>query len=71
MPFACKGNEVRPAILLAHAMQEQRYLAIVGNDLTLLQEGHQVSKAFRLITLVAAPDREDGRVVGVLALGSG
>ena len=66
-----QGSEVRSAILLTHTMQEQRYLAIVGNDLALLQEGHQIGKAFRRVALMAAPDREDGRVVGVRSIGVG
>ena len=33
-----QGGEVRTSYLLTHAMEEQRYLAIVGNGLALLRE---------------------------------
>ncbi len=58
-------REVGPAVVLAHAVEKQRHLAIVRDDVVLLQERHHVGEALCLVPLVSAPDTEHRRVVGM------
>jgi hypothetical protein len=62
-------RQVRAAVVLADAVQEERYLAVIFNHAVGLQEMHEIGKPAGLIALVAAPDAEHGGVVWILAVG--
>src|SRR6266516_3473801 len=66
-----QGGEIPAAMVLPHAVQEQRDLAVVLDDITVLQEVDEVGEATGLVPRMLPPYSENGRIVGVLRLGVG
>ncbi len=52
-------GEVRAAVVLPHAVQQQGHLAVVRDDLVALQELDEIGEALGLVALVLAPDCDD------------
>ncbi len=62
-------GQVGPAVVVAHAVQEKRNLGEVLDDAALGEEVHQVGETSGLVAAIAAPDRHDCGVGGVVAGG--
>src|SRR5688572_29781327 len=58
-------GEVRPTVILTHAVQEQGNLAVVRDDFAALEELDEIREAGSLVSLVLTPDGDDRRVVGM------
>ena len=60
-------GQVRAAVALAHAVQEQGHLTVIGDDLVLLQKVDEIGEAGGFVTPIPAPDCDDGRIVRMRA----
>ena len=56
-------------MVFPHAVQKQRHLVVVRDDSILLQERHEIGEPLGLVAAIAAPDADDGGVVGILSTG--
>ena len=63
-----KRCEVRAAVVVPHAVQEQSHLAVVLDDRVPLEELDKVGEALGLVARVASPDADDRRVVRMPAV---
>ena len=63
-----KRCEVRAAVVIPHAVQEQSHLAVVCNDRAALEELDKLGEALGLVARVASPDADDRRVVWMPAV---
>ena len=55
MPLRLQRGEVRAAVVFPHAVQQQRHLAVVRDDLVLLEELDQVGEAGGLVAVDPCP----------------